>query len=102
MKAHAKSFTDIARSSRFQTLIASKKRFLLPMSIFFFAFYFALPLLTSYTKILNASAFGPISLAWVFAFAQFIMTWVLCMVYSRKAAEYDLMIEEIRSENHLP
>lgn len=97
----AASYSEIARSSRFQALMARKRRFLLPMSIFFFAFYFALPLLTSYSKVLNHPAVGPISWAWVFAFAQFIMTWALCIIYSRQAAQYDQMIREIRSDAKL-
>lgn len=56
------------------------------MTVFFLLFYFALPILTSYTDVLNHPAIGPITWAWVFAFAQFVMTWVLCILYSRKAA----------------
>ncbi|UUZ84276.1 DUF485 domain-containing protein [Paenibacillus sp. P26] len=57
--------------------------------------------LTSYSKVLNHPAVGPISWAWVFAFAQFIMTWALCIIYSRQAAQYDQMIREIRSDAKL-
>ena len=53
------------------------------MSIFFLVFI-VLPILTSYSKVLNTSAFGDVTWAWVFAFAQFIMTWALCMIYSKK------------------
>ncbi|CAG7647688.1 DUF485 domain-containing protein [Paenibacillus allorhizosphaerae] len=98
MKAKAWSYASIARSTSFQRLMARKKRFLLPMSVFFFAYYFALPILTSYTIILNTPAIGPISWAWVFAFSQFIMTWALCMIYSSKSKAYDAMIEDIRKE----
>ncbi|MBE1445068.1 DUF485 domain-containing protein [Paenibacillus sp. OAS669] len=95
MNAKAVDYSRIANSPRFKALIARKKRFLVPMSIFFFAYYFALPLLTSYSKVLNAPAFGSVSWAWVFAFSQFIMTWALCIAYSRKSSQYDAMIEEI-------
>lgn len=98
MKARAWSYVEIARSAPFKRLMARKKQFLLPMSLFFFAYYFVLPILTSYTTVLNTPAFGPISWAWVFAFSQFIMTWALCMIYSKKSREYDAMIEEIRKE----
>ena len=53
------------------------------MSIFFLVFI-ALPILTSYSKVLNTPAFGDVTWAWVFAFSQFIMTWALCMIYSKK------------------
>ncbi|MCZ8519183.1 MULTISPECIES: DUF485 domain-containing protein [Paenibacillus] len=99
MKAQVKRYADIARTPRFQALMARKKKFLLPLSLFFLAYYFTLPLLTSYSKVLNQPAAGPVTWAWIFAFSQFIMTWALCMLYSRKAADYDRMIDEIREEH---
>ncbi|GIP36907.1 membrane protein [Paenibacillus sp. J31TS4] len=91
-------YSRIAQSDSFKRFMQAKKRFLLPMSIFFLVFYFALPLLTSYTTVLNKPAFGPISWAWVFAFAQFIMTWALCVIYSRKSARFDEEIERMKAE----
>ena len=88
----------IAQSAKFRQLIHVKKRFIIPMTIFFLVFYLALPILTSYTKLLKNSAFGDISWAWVFAFSQFIMTWVLCMIYRSKAKKFDKMVQEIESE----
>ena len=64
----------------------------------FLLFYFALPILTSYTDVLNHPAIGPITWAWVFAFAQFVMTWVLCILYSRKAAQFDRMVDDIKKD----
>ena len=91
-------YSKIAASKRFRLLMNRKKRFILPYSIFFLVFYFTLPLMTSYSNILNESAFGPISWAWVFAFAQFIMTWVMCWLYARKAVEFDAICEQVIAE----
>ncbi|MFE4568547.1 DUF485 domain-containing protein [Paenibacillus chitinolyticus] len=100
MKKRAKelNYTEIAQSSQFQALLKHKRQFILPLSLFFFAFYFTLPILTSYTTVLNTPAFGSVSWAWVFAFAQFIMTWVLCILYSRRAAKFDVMVQQIRQQ----
>ncbi|MGE6228009.1 DUF485 domain-containing protein [Paenibacillus chitinolyticus] len=100
MKKRAKelNYTEIAQSSQFQALLKRKRQFILPLSLFFFAFYFTLPILTSYTSVLNTPAFGSVSWAWVFAFAQFIMTWVLCILYSRRAAKFDVMVQQIRQQ----
>jgi len=91
-------FVKVADSSRFKTLIQARKKFIVPLTIFFLVFYFALPVLTSYTTFLNTPALGDISWAWIFAFAQFIMTWVLCIVYVKKSVSFDkqsdLIIEE--------
>jgi uncharacterized membrane protein (DUF485 family) len=92
-------YTAIVQSTKFQQLLKAKKSFIIPLSIFFFAFYFALPIMTSYSKVLNTPAFGPVSWAWVFAFAQFIMTWTLCILYTKKAVSFDQMVEEIVEES---
>lgn len=91
-------FEAISDSPKFQHLMKEKKRFLIPLTIFFLAFYFTLPILTSYTTILNTPAIGSITWTWVYAFAQFIMTWALCMIYVRKATKFDKMAEEIVDE----
>jgi uncharacterized membrane protein (DUF485 family) len=75
-----------------------KKSFIIPTTIFFFIFYFALPVLTSYTTVLNQPAIGAISWAWIFAFAQFIMTWGLCILYSSKAKTFDNLVEQIKKD----
>ena len=82
-KINPERYGRIAASSEFRSLMVRKKRFLLPMSLFFLAFYFVLPILTSYSTVLNEPAVGSISWAWVLAFAQFVMTWALCSVYTR-------------------
>lgn len=69
------------------------------MSVFFLVFYFVLPIMTSYSKVLNEKAFGSITWAWVFASAQFIMTWVLCSLYTRKAVEFDELAEKIKEDS---
>lgn len=98
LKGKPLHYSEVAQSDKFKELMSSKKRFMIPMTVFFLLFYFSLPILTSYTKILNQSAIGPISWAWVFAFAQFVMTWVLCIVYSRKSKQFDQKIDEIKFE----
>ena len=88
-------FVRVAESSRFKTLAEKKKKFILPLTIFFLVFYFSLPILTSYTNVLERPAIGDISWAWIYAVAQFIMTWVLCTVYVRKFHKFDKDADEI-------
>jgi uncharacterized membrane protein (DUF485 family) len=91
-------YTSIVQSSSFQTLLSEKKKFIIPVTLFFFCFYFALPILTSYTTVLNQKFIGSITWAWVFAFSQFVMTWVLCMLYSKKAQRFDELANEVIQE----
>ncbi|WP_079504324.1 DUF485 domain-containing protein [Mesobacillus jeotgali] len=92
-------YSAIVQSAKFQQLLKEKRSFLLPFSLFFLAFYFTLPILTAYSTVLNTPAFGSISWAWVFAFAQFIMTWSLCIIYTKRAAKFDEIVEEIKSKH---
>ncbi|MFC5449626.1 DUF485 domain-containing protein [Paenibacillus aestuarii] len=93
-------YSEIVRSEPFTRLMAKKKRFIVPMTLFFLIFYFILPIMTSYSKVLNEKAFGAITWAWLLASAQFIMTWVLCWLYSRKAVEFDRLAEQIKVESN--
>ncbi len=92
----ALDYTEIVQSTSFQQLLREKRNFIVPWSIFFLVFYFTLPILTAYTSVLKSNAFGSISWGWVFAFAQFIMTWALCMIYTKRAAKFDQSVEEIK------
>lgn len=92
------NYSAILKSDAFRELLRNKKMFILPSSIFFFVFYFTLPILTSYFTVLNTPAFGSISWAWVFAFAQFIMTWGLCILYTKRAEEFDKLVDKIKQE----
>ncbi|WP_040227300.1 DUF485 domain-containing protein [Bhargavaea cecembensis] len=88
-------FTAVAESPKFKGLIARKKKFIVPLTVFFLAFYFMLPILTSYTDVLERPAVGDISWAWIYATAQFVMTWVLCIVYVKKFQKFDREADEI-------
>jgi uncharacterized membrane protein (DUF485 family) len=88
----------VERTSAFKELMRKKKAFIIPAMIFFFVFYFTLPFLTAFTTVLNATAFGPISWAYVYAFAQFIMTWSLAYAYIGQANKWDDLVDRARHE----
>jgi uncharacterized membrane protein (DUF485 family) len=88
----------VERTSAFQELVRSKKAFIVPATIFFLIFYFTLPVLTAFTTVLNAKAFGPISWAYVYAFAQFAMTWILSHLYLSRANKWDKLVDRARHE----
>jgi uncharacterized membrane protein (DUF485 family) len=88
-------FEEVSNSQEFRGLMRAKKGFLVPLTIMFLSLYFLLPILTSYTTILNKPAIGSISWTWVYSIGLFIMTWILCMVYVKKAGQYDQTAQEI-------
>ena len=92
------NYEEIASSERFQALLAAKKRFTIRVTLFFISFALLLPIMAFYTDILKGSAFAGISWAWVYAFAQFVMTWTICHLYVKKAAEFDDIAAQVLNQ----
>lgn len=86
----------IARSNGFQNLIASKKRFIVPATIFFIVYYFTLPVLVGYApSLMSRKIIGPVNIAYLFALSQFFVAWIIAFLYVRAAGKHDRMIKEI-------
>lgn len=88
----------VTEHETFHQLMREKNRFILPAIIFSLVFYFTLPVMTSYSTILNTPAIGDLTWAWLFAFSQFVMTWTLCVLYSRRARKFDELVRQLKQE----
>jgi uncharacterized membrane protein (DUF485 family) len=88
----------VERTEAFKELIRRKRAFIIPATIFFLIFYFGLPFLTAFTNVLSVKVIGSISLAYIYAFAQFAMTWILMHVYVRQANRWDDLVDRARVE----
>jgi uncharacterized membrane protein (DUF485 family) len=79
------------RSPEFKELIAKRKRFVLPATIFFLSWYLGFILLAGYAEdFMGDSIYEGLTVGYVLALTQFIMVWVLAGVYLRKAnREFD-------------
>ena len=88
----------VERTSAFKELIKRKRAFIIPATIFFMLFYFGLPFLAAFTTVLNVKVFGPLTLAYIYAFAQFAMTWILMHLYVSRANKWDDLVERARVE----
>ena len=88
----------VERTSAFEELVQTKKAFIIPATIFFFVFYFGLPVLAGFTTVLDGYAIGAITWAYVYAFAQFAMTWILMHLYVSRANRWDELVERSRRE----
>lgn len=82
-------YVYISESSEFKSLVKKKNKFIVPISVLFLGLYILLPILTSFTTVLDGKAFGDITWVWIYSIGLFIMTWVLCMTYVKKAASFD-------------
>ena len=88
----------VERTSAFEELVRAKKAFIIPATIFFMVFYFGLPVLASFTTVLNVKVIGPLTLAYIYAFAQFAMTWILMHLYVSRANGWDDLVDSARQE----
>lgn len=87
----------LARSPQFGALLREKRRFIVPATIFFLVYYFALPVLVGYfPALMKRQVFGPVNLAYLFALSQFGMAWLLAWIYMRAAVRFDSLAEQIR------
>ena len=88
-------YEKLIQTDEFKGLLRSKKAFIIPTTIFFLIFYFALPLLAAYTKVLHTEVIGSITGAWVFAGLQFLLVWILGFIYVKKSEKYDNLAKSI-------
>jgi uncharacterized membrane protein (DUF485 family) len=86
----------IERTAEFRALVRAKRAFIIPATIFFIAYYFALPALVGYWPDLMATRVaGRINVAYLFALSQFVMAWGLMAAYVRRARRFDRMADDL-------
>jgi uncharacterized membrane protein (DUF485 family) len=86
----------IAASAEFKDLIRAKLRMIVPATVFFIVYYFALPVLVGYApELMQRKVVSSINLAYLFALSQFFMAWGIAALYVRAAARFDLMAKRI-------
>lgn len=81
----------------FKTLIAAKKQFIIVMSIVFVTFYIGLSILAGFAKpLLAMKVFGPVNLGFVLIGANYIMSWLIAIVYARvSGSRHDPMVDAV-------
>jgi uncharacterized membrane protein (DUF485 family) len=85
----------IAAMPAFQALLKRKAGFIIPATIGFLVYYFALPVLVGYHTEFMEKKVGSVNLAYLFALSQFFMAWALAAIYVRVAAGWDKAATEI-------
>jgi uncharacterized membrane protein (DUF485 family) len=86
----------VAANSEFRDLMAAKSRFIVPATLFFIVYYFALPILVGYAPaFMSKPVWGPVNLAYLFALSQFFMAWIVAWLYMRAAGRFDQMAKNV-------
>ncbi|HEX8906563.1 MAG TPA: DUF485 domain-containing protein [Longimicrobiaceae bacterium] len=92
----AADWPSIEAEPAFRDLVAAKRRFIIPATLFFIVYYFALPILVGYFPgVMERDVIGKINIAYLFALSQFAMAWVVMAMYVRRARDFDAREHEI-------
>ena len=91
------TWEELAETPDFQQLVAAKRRFVIPATVFFIVYYFALPISVGYfPDVMNTRVVGSINLAYLFALSQFAMAWILAWLYVRQASQvFDPLVQAV-------
>ncbi|HVS45739.1 MAG TPA: DUF485 domain-containing protein [Verrucomicrobiae bacterium] len=80
----------VADDPTFRDLLSKRRRFVIPATIFFAAYYFSLPILVGAAPaLMRAPVWGDLTFGYIFAFSQFAMAWILLALYVRRAKTFD-------------
>lgn len=92
------SWEGLEKTDEFRRLINARKRFVLPATVFFLAYYFLLPLANGLAPgFMRTDVIGNINIAYLFALSQFVMAWVLAYLYMRQATTvFDRLAAAVR------
>jgi uncharacterized membrane protein (DUF485 family) len=86
----------VAAMEEFRTLLLARIKFVVPATIFFIVYYFALPVLVGYApQFMDKPVWGVVNLAYLFALSQFFMAWIIAWLYVRAARKFDALSERI-------
>jgi uncharacterized membrane protein (DUF485 family) len=88
----------LEQTDEFRQLVRARVRFVLPATIFFLVYYFLLPLGNGLAPdFMRTNVIGHINIAYLFAFSQFIVAWLLAFFYIRQANNvFDRLAEKVR------
>ena len=89
----------LATEPEFRALQRARRRFIIPATIFFIAYYLALPVAVGFfPAAMSRPVAGPLTLAYCFALSQFAMAWILLGLYLWSARSFDLRAARIRRD----
>ena len=79
-------WVEAERSPEFQELVRKRRSFVVPALAFVFVWYFGFIALAGYAPdFMGESVYEGLTVGYVLALSQFVMTWVLAALYLRRA-----------------
>jgi uncharacterized membrane protein (DUF485 family) len=98
-KAGTSQWDRVAGMDEFRALMKARVKFVVPATIFFVVYYFALPISVGYfPHVMDRPVLGPVNIAYLFALSQFFMAWILAWLYVREARKWDILSDQIHKK----
>lgn len=90
----------VRQTPEFRDLVRSKRRFIIPATIFFLVWYLLLPLGNGLAPgLMKTKLIGNINLAYLFALSEFVMTWIITYLYINRAEKvFDGLAAKVRAK----
>jgi len=89
-------WSRVTRMPEFRAMVKAKLRFIIPATLFFVIYYFALPVLVGYAPgLMSRRVIGVVNVAYLFALSQFFMAWIIAALYLRAAVRFDKMEHKV-------
>jgi uncharacterized membrane protein (DUF485 family) len=90
----------IIRDPRFQSLHRRKSLFLWGLMALSVGYYFLLPIGAAYfQEVFKIRVWGVVNIGLLFALSEFVVAWVIALIYSRKASrDFDVMAAQIAAD----
>jgi uncharacterized membrane protein (DUF485 family) len=89
-------WSRVTQMAEFRAMVRAKLRFIIPATLFFVIYYFALPVLVGYAPgLMSKRVWGVVNIAYLFALSQFFMAWIIAALYLRAAARFDKMEKQV-------
>ncbi len=86
--AEKSKWDRVEEMDEFRLLLLAKKEFVIPTTVFFVVYYFALPVLVGYApEFMSRKVLGPVNLAYLFALSQFFVAWGIAFAYVARSPQ---------------
>jgi len=101
------AWIDSVRSVEFKTLIDAKRRSIMPMIVIYVVGYMGLSVLAGFGHgILGIKVLGSVNLGFVLIAGNYLMSWVLAVIYARVSADrhdplVKVVVEKARASGRL-
>lgn len=92
-------FKKIEQSSDFKELKRSKNMFIWPITVLFFCYYLAFPLMAGYAKDLMVTfVFANFTFGYLYGLTFYLVAWGLAAIYVVRAKKFDQQADKIKEK----